>query len=160
MRWISLLTCLVVLKFVPQVEPAPASNWSPSPSSTDSSPVTVGMKRSRENGQEAEPDGEPAPKKAFGFEMKLSSNMVKNIPAWEYLTSTFSYYDTWRIIHARAWICILSSIERCERVRYRVENLIYYVTITTEISSRVKITCYFHVQFSRGCSLGISLVFI
>lgn len=76
-RRISLLTCLVVLKFVPQVEPAPASNWSPSPSSTDSSPVTVGTKRSRENGQEAEPDGEPAPKKAFGFEMKLSSNMVK-----------------------------------------------------------------------------------
>lgn len=61
--------------FVPQVEPAPVSNWSPSPRSTDSSPVTVGMKRSRENGQEAEVDVEPAPKKAFGFEMKLSSNM-------------------------------------------------------------------------------------
>ena len=43
----------------------------------DSSPVAVGMKRSRENGQEAEPELEPAPKKAFGFEMKLSSNMVK-----------------------------------------------------------------------------------
>lgn len=77
MRRISLLTFLVGLKFVPQVEPAPVSNWSPSPRSTDSSPVTVGMKRSRENGQEAEPDVEPAPKKAFGFEMKLSSNMVK-----------------------------------------------------------------------------------
>ena len=76
-RRISLLTFLVVLKFVPQVEPAPVSNWSPSPRSTDSSPVTVGMKRSRENGQDAEPDVEPAPKKAFGFEMKLSSNMVK-----------------------------------------------------------------------------------
>lgn len=76
-RRIRILTCLVVLKFVPQVEPAPVSNWSPSPRSTDSSPVTVGMKRSRENGQEAEADVEPAPKKAFGFEMKLSSNMVK-----------------------------------------------------------------------------------
>lgn len=74
---ISILTHLIVLKFVPQVEPAPVSNWSPSPRSTDSSPVAVGMKRSRENGQEAEPELEPAPKKAFGFEMKLSSNMVK-----------------------------------------------------------------------------------
>ena len=64
------------LKFVPQIEPAPVSNWSPSPRSTDSSPITVGMKRSRENGQEAEADVEPVPKKAFGFEMKLSSNVV------------------------------------------------------------------------------------
>ena len=64
-------------KFVPQVEPAPVSNWSPSPRSTDSSPVTVGLKRSRENGQEAEADVEPVPKKAFGFEMKLNTSMVK-----------------------------------------------------------------------------------
>lgn len=78
-RRISILTRLVFLKFVPQVEPAPVSNWSPSPRSTDSSPVTVGMKRSRENGQEAEADVEPAPKKAFGFEMKLNSSMVKYI---------------------------------------------------------------------------------
>ena len=59
------------------MEPAPISSWSPSPRSTDSSPATFGLKRQRENGEEPEPEIEPAPKKAFGFEMKLSSNLVR-----------------------------------------------------------------------------------
>ena len=66
-----------IFQFVPQVESAPISSWSPSPRSTDSSPATFGLKRARENGQEPEPEIEPAPKKAFGFEMKLSSNLVR-----------------------------------------------------------------------------------
>ena len=65
------------MQFVPQVEPAPISSWSPSPRSTDSSPAPVSVKRPRENGQEPETEMEPAPKKAFGFEMKLSSNLVR-----------------------------------------------------------------------------------
>ena len=59
------------------MEPAPVSNWSPSPTSADSSPVPAALKRPRENGQEADPEIEPAPKKAFGFEMKLSTNLVR-----------------------------------------------------------------------------------
>lgn len=62
-------------QFIPQVEPAPVSSWSPSPRSTDSSPAPISLKRLRENGQEADPEVEPAPKKAFGFEMKLNTNM-------------------------------------------------------------------------------------
>ena len=59
------------------MEPAPASNWSPSPTSVDSSPVPSALKRPRENGQEADLEIEPLPKKAFGFEMKLSTNLVR-----------------------------------------------------------------------------------
>ena len=51
---------------------------SPSPEAIESYPApTVSMKRPRpiaENGQDSEP--EPAPKKSFGFEMKLSTNLV------------------------------------------------------------------------------------
>ena len=79
MEWQRISIFLFVFQFVPQVEAAPVSSWSPSPRSTDSSPVSVGMKRVRENGQEPEVDMEPAPKKAFGFEMKLSSNLVSTI---------------------------------------------------------------------------------
>lgn len=80
--------------FVPQVEPAPVSNWSPSPRSADSmSPVTIGIKRGRENGQEPESEVEPAPKKAFGFEMKLSSNMPSNQASRKKLESVFGGGD-------------------------------------------------------------------
>ena len=64
------------------MEPAPVSSWSPSPRSTDSSPAPISLKRLRENGQEADPEVEPAPKKAFGFEMKLNTNMV----SWKLLS--------------------------------------------------------------------------
>ena len=79
LEWQRISIFRFVLQFVPQVEAAPVSSWSPSPRSTDSSPVSVGMKRARENGQEPEVEMEPAPKKAFGFEMKLSSNLVSTI---------------------------------------------------------------------------------
>ena len=57
----------------------------------------------------------------------------------------------------------------CLLYKHRINScrkgVIYYVTITTMISSRVKITCYDiftceDMKFSRESSLGISLVFI
>ena len=45
------------------------------------------MKRSRENGQEPELEVEPAPKKAFGFEMKLSSAMVRKLKSRSYINN-------------------------------------------------------------------------
>ena len=65
-------------RYIPlQVEPAPLVR-SPSPEPIDSYSVSSAPKRPRENGQEAEPEAEPAPKRGFGFEMKLSSNLVSS----------------------------------------------------------------------------------
>ena len=59
------------------MEPAPVVR-SPSPEAIESYPAPVSGKRPRpiaENGQDSEQ--EPVPKKSFGFEMKLSTNLVR-----------------------------------------------------------------------------------
>ena len=79
------------------------------------------MKRSRENGQEAEADVEPAPKKAFGFEMKLSSNMVKL-----FLPRMFNVNFQFIAVHR-------VSVVYCRR-RSIVFNILYVINFSCRVS--------------------------
>ena len=90
-----------------------------------------------------------------------------------YLTSERSERVRYRVEHEKikfisiseyVIFCLLYNTSEIPN-QLAFKGVIYYVTITTVISSRVKITCLLiftceDMKFSRESSLGISLVFV
>ena len=82
-----------VLQTIPLVK-SPVSYNSPA---MPNSPVTVGMKRTWENGQDHEK--EPAPKKAFGFEMKLNPALVSTFFLFDAKSLSSSLYASLEVFN-------------------------------------------------------------